>query len=78
MVMRPFEGGKDAWGSPYLFVARTDPEFSFIVVSLGADRKLDVENVEVYFDLAPEDTAGQRDRDIVFRDGRAITRSVDK
>ncbi len=63
----------DSWGGGIIFRARRDAEFSYIVVSLGRDGKLDVDDIDVYFELPQEDIYHQFDRDIVFRDGKPVT-----
>ena len=52
---------------------RTDNRLTYVVVSLGADGKLDVPDLAEYFQLAESEIHGQPSRDIVFRDGVAVT-----
>ncbi len=63
----------DSWGGDIIFRARRGAGFSYIVVSLGRDRRLDVDDIDVYFELPQEDIYHQFDRDIVFRDGKPVT-----
>lgn len=71
--MARYNGGRDAWGTRFIFRSRKEPRFSFIVVSLGSDHSLDVPDIEVYFEMAETDIVGQLKRDIVFRDGHYVT-----
>ncbi len=72
-IIAEYNEGQDGWGTPYIFKSRNQPEFSYIVVSLGSDRVLDVGNIDAYFELAETDIVGQFARDIVFRDGKYVT-----
>jgi hypothetical protein len=67
-------GGKDSWGNEFLFDMRdTNKGFSYVLISRGSDGRLDLGSPSAYFDLQPCDIQGQYPRDIVFRDGIAIT-----
>ncbi len=70
--------GLDAWGNPVIFKARQDSEFSFVLISLGRDGRLDVDHVDQYFTYPQEDIVGKFDRDIVFRDGKPVTLASNK
>ena len=72
-ILTQYNKGRDEWGTPYVFRSRNHPEFSYILVSLGSDKALDVESIDAYFELAETDIVGQFDRDIVFRDGKHVT-----
>jgi hypothetical protein len=72
-VARPYRGGRDSWGNPYLFEVRTTPSFSFLAISTGRDGRLDVADASNYFSWPQENIVGKLDRDIVFRDGAAVT-----
>lgn len=65
--------GKDAWGTGLLYKSREDPEFTFLLVSLGRDRKLDVTHLEDYFYVEKRIIEGELDRDIVFLNTDAMT-----
>lgn len=73
IVAEHLEDAKDLWGSEILYVARTSPKQSFLLISLGRDRKLDVPDPSVYFGLESTMIVGDLNRDIVFRDGVAVT-----
>jgi hypothetical protein len=47
--------------------------FSYLLVSCGSDGKLDVPNIDEYFNLGKVDVRGVTWHDIVFRDGRPVT-----
>jgi len=72
-IVKTINRGRDAWGSKILYEQRSRPDFSFLLISLGRDRVLDVRNVEEYFVHPEEDVRGDFDRDIVFRDGIPVT-----
>ncbi len=78
IVRKRHKDGLDSWGSPIVFKATKKPRFSFILISFGRDRKLDVDHVDQYFTHIQEDTAGDYDRDIVFRDGKPVTLTTRK
>ena len=66
--------GLDRWGSPIVFVSRKNESgFSFVLVSFGSDRKLDVTDINQYFLQPRENIVGKLSRDIVFRDGQWVT-----
>jgi hypothetical protein len=63
----------DAWGTPFVFEVRAgDGRVDYVLVSLGSDRSLDRE-IDDYFLSSPGLGRGSADRDIVFRNGEAIT-----
>jgi len=72
-AVRSIRNGQDEWGQPVLFSIRTAPAFSYVVVSTGSDRRLDVNSMGDFFSMAKVDIRGSTKRDIVFRDGEAIT-----
>ena len=66
--------GRDAWGSHILYRSiKGASKFSYIIISLGSDKKLDVNNINDYFKLRKVDISGNGSHDIVFRNGEAIT-----
>ncbi len=65
--------GKDRWGTRYFFRTRREPEFSFVLISPGSDRRLDFDDLDHYFEMEQENIVGDLARDIVFRDGNPIT-----
>ena len=76
-VSRRYNEGRDSWGNSYLFSIReTDQAVqcgcSYLVVSMGKDGELDVDNIEEYFDHKEEYVVGELNRDIVFCDGKPI------
>ncbi len=72
-IIREMGMGLDEWGSPIIFRARKEPGFSFILISLGRDKSLDVDDIGQYFTHPQENIVGEFDRDIVFRDGKPVT-----
>jgi hypothetical protein len=72
-IVQALNGGRDEWGHPFVLEVRSQPEFSFVVLSPGKDGMLDVSDVSEYFEMETEDVVGQLDRDIVFRDGQPVT-----
>lgn len=64
------EDGHDVWGNEIIYSVRGD---EWVIISPGADRELDFENIDAYFLMAPEDIRGEPDRDIVFRNGEHVT-----
>lgn len=77
-IIRKRNSGLDSWGNPIVFRAKSSPQFSFLLLSLGSDGKLDVDDIESYFSHPREVIVGQFDRDIVFRDGKPVTIASDK
>ena len=77
-IASQYNNGKDRWGNPFLFHYRDHPACSFILVSLGSDGIIDVDDITIYFEKRREDIVGHLDRDIVFRDGMWITRASAK
>jgi hypothetical protein len=66
--------GRDAWGNDFLLEIRDiDQVLSCVLVSRGSDGNLDVDSLSAYFDAPSDDIRRQYPRDIVFRDGKAIT-----
>lgn len=73
-IIQAINPSTDEWGRAFIFAARgAPPRFSFLLVSCGSDRRLDVPSVTEYFALAKVDIRGITWHDIVFRDGEAIT-----
>jgi hypothetical protein len=65
--------GKDSWGNPYQVEIRKTPTYSWLLVSLGSDGRLDVTNIGEYFHSVEEDIVKHPWRDIIFRDGSHVT-----
>ncbi len=73
-IVRSINKGRDSWGSPILVaVAPRSGRFSYLLVSKGADRRLDVARVRDYFAMPQVAIHGAYDADIIFRDGRPVT-----
>jgi hypothetical protein len=72
-IVKRYNEGADRWGTRFVFHARREPAPGYLLVSLGADRQLDVPSIDEYFQLERQDITDDPDRDIVFRDGEAIT-----
>lgn len=77
-IVRNIRAGRDAWGREYLIAVRQEPTFEYLVVSLGSDGKLDVENINQYFTLKEQNILGDHPRDIVFRNGKPVTLAMIK
>lgn len=72
-ALKSVAGGYDEWGHPFLFRGRrVGRKFSYVLVSIGKDGKLDVKSLDVYFDAPETMIQGMVSRDIVFRDGVAV------
>ncbi|MEP0774657.1 MAG: hypothetical protein HRF46_09900 [Acidobacteriota bacterium] len=68
--------GRDAWGRDYVFdLQATAAGIEYVLISRGSDGKLDLSDVSAYFTLSEADIKYQYSRDIVFRDGVAVTRA---
>jgi hypothetical protein len=68
--------GRDAWGHEYLFLAEpAQVGSSYVLISLGSDGKADVADPREYFRLPESVIHDEPWKDIVFRDGRAVTRA---
>jgi hypothetical protein len=72
-IILRYNGGRDRWGTPLIFRQRLALTFSYILVSLGSDRKQDVETLDRYFTSPKSDIVYHSERDIVFRNGLPIT-----
>ena len=73
-IVRSVNQGKDAWGSDFILeIRKTDRGFSYLLVSRGSDGQLDVASPAAYFDLQHVDIRRQYAKDLVFRDGAAVT-----
>jgi hypothetical protein len=66
--------GRDGWGHS-IFVATRDAPTGrrYLLVSMGSDGRLDVNEPARYFDQAPADVREDATRDIVFIDGTQVT-----
>ena len=73
MVRGFFGEFRDAWGDEIIYVRKNRQDISFLLISPGADGKLDVKDPAIYFLVPRTEIIGQLDRDIVFRDGVAVT-----
>ncbi len=68
--------GRDAWGRDYVFeLHATASGIEYVLISQGSDAKLDLSDASAYFTLAEADVCRQYSRDIVFRNGTAVTRA---
>lgn len=69
--------GKDAWGHKLIYQTKcaAGGGCSYALISLGSDGKPDLGQEQNYFTLAEQSIHGAPWRDIVFRDGHAITRA---
>lgn len=76
-ILNSMNGGRDSWGNKILYVSRRDPSFSFVLISPGSDGLLERDPLD-YFELEEVNIVGQFERDILFRDGRAITNASPK
>jgi hypothetical protein len=66
-------GGSDAWGQELKFYLRDTPgSCDWVLVSAGSDGALERE-LTAYFGVEPADVHNAPARDIVFRNGRAVT-----
>lgn len=75
-IIDSVNGGKDAWGHPFLIEFRQDENSqypSYVLISTGSDGCLDTKSISTYFDEQPKDVRGHYSEDLVFRDGRSIT-----
>jgi hypothetical protein len=66
--------GRDAWGRSFLFFTRgAKGGPSYVLVSTGSDGRRDVGDESSYFTMPERIIHDEPWRDIVFRDGRAVT-----
>lgn len=68
-------GGRDAWGHPYVWRVRGGAMgVSYIVLSTGSDGQVDVPAIDDYFLKTEREVlqSSEHNRDIVFRDGDAV------
>jgi hypothetical protein len=73
-ALRRVHDGRDAWGNEVSFFARAESGLhGYILVSPGSDGKFESEDESYYLRLEQEDIRGISARDIVFRDGKAVT-----
>ncbi len=73
-VVQSVRGGRDRWGNPFeILVENIDGAPHYVVLSTGADGVRDLNEPEGYFQMPETNIKGAFDRDIVFRDGLAIT-----
>jgi len=63
--------GLDNWGHGLILIRRSDDHY--LLISLGSDGVADVRNLSDYWRVRPSDIRADSRKDIVFRDGRAIT-----
>jgi hypothetical protein len=69
-------GGRDAWGRELLFISKPAGRgFSYVLVSMGSDGKSDVAQPQDYFSMPEQIIHGAPWKDIVFREGHAVTRA---
>jgi hypothetical protein len=75
-AVRSVNRGQDPWGHAIIVETQeTSTGLSYLLVSRGADGRLDVDEVTSYFVAEPRRVHGEYWRDIVFLDGRAITQA---
>lgn len=73
-ILKEVNHGRDAWGNPFIFKSTSiRSKFSYLVISLGSDSQLDVRDSDAYFTVPKCRVHGKSQRDLVFRDGEAIT-----
>ena len=73
-AVQSVRGGRDRWGNPFeILVENIEGAPHYIVLSTGADGVRDLNEPEGYFQMSETNIKGAFDRDIVFRDGLAIT-----
>jgi hypothetical protein len=72
-IIREVHGGRDAWGNRFIFMSNNNHgHFSYVAISRGSDGKLE-KNRDAYFTMGVENIKGAWTKDIVFRDGEAVT-----
>jgi hypothetical protein len=75
-TIKSVNGGRDAWGNDVVFRSRSrDGRISYVLVSPGSDGVLEHPDLDDYFAQSASDVHDDSRRDIVFRDGEAITRA---
>lgn len=75
-LIRTVANGKDDWGHEFVFYCNDDPkDFHYILLSKGSDNKMDLANIVEYMNAGEVDVHGKAEKDIVFRDGKCITRA---
>lgn len=73
-ILQQVNDGRDAWGNRFIFRSKSDRgKFSYLLISLGSDGRLDVEDADAYFTVPISHVHGNSERDLVFRDGQAVT-----
>ena len=74
-AVKSVAAGRDAWGNEIAYAIRPSSaqSMSYVVVSPGSDGRLDFPTMDSYFTMGFADIRGKGRRDIVFRDGMAIT-----
>jgi hypothetical protein len=73
-ILQEVNDGRDAWGNPFIFRSKAARgKLSYLLISLGSDRRLDVKDADAYFTESMRRVHGDSRRDLVFRDGQAIT-----
>ena len=80
VVMDYFENGKDPWGNPILFFPPSETgQKTFLLISLGSDGILDVDEPADYFNLSSGlEPAEKEGRDIVMKGYKAISYGAHK
>lgn len=73
ILERYFKHGRDVWGNKILYLEDMNLGRGFLLVSPGSDHKLDVRDPMLYFTAKPRNIIGQLERDIIFRNGEAVT-----
>ena len=73
-ILQEVNDGRDAWGNRFIFRSRVvRGKSSYLLISLGSDGRLDVEDASAYFSAPMSRVHGHSGRDLVFRDGQAVT-----
>jgi hypothetical protein len=73
-ILQEVNDGRDAWGNRFIFRSKAvRGKFSYLLISLGSDRRLDVEDEGAYFTAPVSRVHGESEQDLVFRDGQAVT-----
>lgn len=73
-IINRITDGLDAWDRPLFFEARqTADQCDWVLVSSGSDGVLEHPDLASYFDAAHEAIHNEPRRDIVFRNGEAVT-----
>jgi hypothetical protein len=73
-IVQTINQGRDSWGTKVIYRSRVKGnKTSYILVSLGSDRKADVADLEEYFESPERSIRDEPWRDLIFRDGQPVT-----